>query len=149
MLKSHRRGFRVNSNLSVERAAVNHRGTEGTEDAQRFYFLCAPSVPSVPLWLILPALSSRTEKTCARLASPASRMLLILAMSVLLIFVDGLGVGTRGGHNPLDLLGEEASPLAFFRGEAPHLPHGGVLVRTDAMLGVEGRPQSAAGQTTI
>src|ERR671938_545563 len=38
-------------------------------------------------------------------------------MSVLLIFVDGLGIG--------------------------------VLARTDARLGVEGRPQSASGQTTI
>jgi 2,3-bisphosphoglycerate-independent phosphoglycerate mutase len=76
-------------------------------------------------------------------------MLLILTMSVLLIFVDGLGIGTRGAHNPLDLLGEEASPLAVFQGEEPRLPAGGVLVRTDATLGVEGRPQSASGQTTI
>jgi 2,3-bisphosphoglycerate-independent phosphoglycerate mutase len=76
-------------------------------------------------------------------------MLLILTMSVLLIFVDGLGIGTRGAHNPLDLLGEEASPLAVFQGEEPRLPRGGVLVRTDATLGVEGRPQSASGQTTI
>ena len=76
-------------------------------------------------------------------------MLLILAMPVLLIFVDGLGIGTRGVHNPLDLLGEEASPLAVFQGEEPRLPHGGTLVRTDATLGVEGRPQSASGQTTI
>lgn len=70
-------------------------------------------------------------------------------MSVLLIFVDGLGIGTRGAHNPLDALGEEAGPLAFFEGEEPRLPSGGVLVRTDARLGVEGRPQSASGQTTI
>src|ERR1043165_5573745 len=76
-------------------------------------------------------------------------MLLILAMSVLLIFVDGLGIGTRGLHNPLDLLGEEASPLAVFEDEEPRLPFEGVLVRTDATLGVEGRPQSASGQTTI
>lgn len=76
-------------------------------------------------------------------------MLLILAMSVLLIFVDGLGIGTRGAHNPLDLLGEEASPLAVFQGEEPRLSFDGVLVRTDATLGVEGRPQSASGQTTI
>lgn len=76
-------------------------------------------------------------------------MLLIHAMSVLLIFVDGLGIGTRGPHNPLDLLGEEASPLAVFQDEEPSLPFGGTLVRTDARLGVEGRPQSASGQTTI
>jgi 2,3-bisphosphoglycerate-independent phosphoglycerate mutase len=76
-------------------------------------------------------------------------MLLILWMSVLLIFVDGLGVGTRGAHNPLHLLGDEAAPLAVFEGEEPRLPCGGVLARTDARLGVEGRPQSASGQTTI
>ncbi|MGH9903133.1 MAG: hypothetical protein ACRD68_15105, partial [Pyrinomonadaceae bacterium] len=71
-------------------------------------------------------------------------------MSVLLIFVDGLGIGTRGPHNPLSLLEPEAaSPLAVFRNEEPDLPFDGVLVRTDACLGVEGRPQSASGQTTI
>ena len=69
--------------------------------------------------------------------------------SALLIFVDGLGIGTRGAHNPLALLGAEASPLAAFVGEEPALPFGGVLVPTDACLGVEGRPQSASGQTTI
>lgn len=70
-------------------------------------------------------------------------------MSVLLIFVDGLGIGARCPHNPLDLLGEEAAPLAVFEDEEPRLPFGGVLARTDARLGVEGRPQSASGQTTI
>lgn len=70
-------------------------------------------------------------------------------MSVLLIFVDGLGIGTRGAHNPLEQLGAEAAPLAFFEGEEPSIPFGGVLARTDARLGVEGRPQSASGQTTI
>ncbi|HZB45383.1 MAG TPA: hypothetical protein VE360_09075 [Pyrinomonadaceae bacterium] len=70
-------------------------------------------------------------------------------MSVLLIFVDGLGIGARGPSNPLDRLGCEAAPLAVFEGEEPTLPHGGVLVRTDARLGVGGRPQSASGQTTI
>jgi hypothetical protein len=70
-------------------------------------------------------------------------------MSVLLIFVDGLGIGTRGAHNPLAALGERAAPLAVFADEEPSLPHDGVLVRTDARLGIEGRPQSASGQTTI
>src|SRR5215211_5758369 len=77
------------------------------------------------------------------------QMLLIHFMSVLLIFVDGLGIGTRGPHNPLHLLGDEAAPLAVFEGEEPRLPSGGMLARTDARLGVEGRPQSASGQTTI
>jgi 2,3-bisphosphoglycerate-independent phosphoglycerate mutase len=67
----------------------------------------------------------------------------------LLIFVDGLGIGTRGAHNPLDRLGDAALPLAVFADEEPRLPHDGLLARTDACLGVEGRPQSASGQTTI
>jgi len=71
-------------------------------------------------------------------------------MRTLLIFVDGLGIGTRGAHNPLARLpGDMAAPLAVFDDENPQLPHDGLLVPTDACLGVEGRPQSASGQTTI
>ncbi|HEX8339192.1 MAG TPA: hypothetical protein VF621_20895 [Pyrinomonadaceae bacterium] len=70
-------------------------------------------------------------------------------MPVLLIFVDGLGVGTRGPHNPLHVLGGAAAPLSVFEDEEPDLALGGMLARTDARLGVEGRPQSASGQTTI
>lgn len=69
-------------------------------------------------------------------------------MSVVLFFVDGLGIGARGPHNPLDGL-SAAEPLAIFQDEEPDLIHNGILVRTDAQLGVEGRPQSASGQTTI
>lgn len=69
-------------------------------------------------------------------------------MSVLLFFIDGLGIGTRGAHNPLDGLAE-AAPLAVFQDEEQEIIFDGRLVRTDARLGVEGRPQSASGQTTI
>lgn len=69
-------------------------------------------------------------------------------LSLLLFFIDGLGIGTRGAHNPFDGL-EGASLLAIFQGEAPELPFDGVLAPTDARLGVDGRPQSASGQTTI
>lgn len=69
-------------------------------------------------------------------------------MPVLLFFIDGLGIGTRGPHNPLDKL-EGAEPLAIFQDEEPEVLYDGVLVPTDASLGVEGRPQSASGQTTI
>ncbi|MDT4969805.1 MAG: 2,3-bisphosphoglycerate-independent phosphoglycerate mutase [Acidobacteriota bacterium] len=69
-------------------------------------------------------------------------------MSVVLFFVDGLGIGTRGRHNPLDGL-EDAAPLAIFRDEQPDLPFDGRLARTNACLGIAGRPQSASGQTTI
>jgi 2,3-bisphosphoglycerate-independent phosphoglycerate mutase len=67
---------------------------------------------------------------------------------VLLFFIDGLGIGTRGPHNPFDGL-IDAAPLAIFANETPRIPFGGVLATTDACLGVAGRPQSASGQTTI
>jgi hypothetical protein len=75
-------------------------------------------------------------------------MLFIAFMPVLLFFVDGLGIGARGPFNPLDGL-DDAAPLAVFQGEETEIIHDGLLVRTDARLGVEGRPQSASGQTTI
>jgi 2,3-bisphosphoglycerate-independent phosphoglycerate mutase len=68
--------------------------------------------------------------------------------SVLLFFIDGLGIGTRGPFNPLDNL-PEAAPLAVFQNEKPESLLGGIVVPTDPCLGVEGRPQSASGQTTI
>jgi hypothetical protein len=67
---------------------------------------------------------------------------------LLLFFIDGLGIGTRGAQNPFDGL-FDAAPLAIFENETPLIPFEGVLVKTDARLGVEGRPQSASGQTTI
>ncbi len=67
--------------------------------------------------------------------------------SVFLFFVDGLGIGSRGPSNPFDNL-EDAAPLALFKNEAP-ITLDGVLAPTDACLGIEGRPQSASGQTTI
>lgn len=69
-------------------------------------------------------------------------------MSVLLLFIDGLGIGSRGSFNPLDGL-DDAEPLAVFRDEKLTTIHDGIIVPTDACLGVEGRPQSASGQTTI
>lgn len=69
-------------------------------------------------------------------------------MSVLLFFIDGLGIGSRGPFNPLDGL-EGAAPLAVFRDEKLTTIQDGIVVPTDASLGVDGRPQSASGQTTI
>jgi 2,3-bisphosphoglycerate-independent phosphoglycerate mutase len=69
-------------------------------------------------------------------------------MSVLLFFIDGLGIGSRGPFNPLDGL-TEAEPLAVFQDEEAAMIFDGILVPTDASLGVAGRPQSASGQTTI
>ena len=68
--------------------------------------------------------------------------------SVLLFFIDGLGIGTRGPHNPLDNL-PDATPLAVFQNETPETFLNGIVVETDPRLGIEGRPQSASGQTTI
>src|SRR6185295_744476 len=68
--------------------------------------------------------------------------------SVLLFFIDGLGIGTRGPHNPLDNL-PNAAPLAVFQNEPAESFLEGIVVPTDPRLGVEGRPQSASGQTTI
>src|SRR5438876_1623551 len=75
-------------------------------------------------------------------------MLFIAPVSVLLFFIDGLGIGTRGPHNPFDGL-DDAAPLAIFQDEPAEIPFNGVLAPTDARLGVDGRPQSASGQTTI
>ena len=68
--------------------------------------------------------------------------------SVLLFFIDGLGIGVRGPFNPFDGLADSA-PLAVFQNEPPTPFLDGVIVSTDPRLGVEGRPQSASGQTTI
>jgi 2,3-bisphosphoglycerate-independent phosphoglycerate mutase len=69
-------------------------------------------------------------------------------MSVLLFFIDGLGIGSRGPLNPLDGL-DSAEPLAVFQDESLTTIQDGIIVPTDACLGIEGRPQSASGQTTI
>ena len=71
-------------------------------------------------------------------------------MSVLLFFIDGLGIGSRGTANPFDGLAD-AAPLAIFKDEPTSRTAtlDGIVVPTDACLGVEGRPQSASGQTTI
>ena len=68
-------------------------------------------------------------------------------MSVLLIFIDGVGIGTRGEHNPLDGLDSEF--FSIFRDAEARLPFDGRLAITDARLGIEGLPQSATGQTAI
>src|SRR6185503_233189 len=68
--------------------------------------------------------------------------------SILLFFIDGLGIGARGPQNPFDGLAE-AEPLAQFTDEQFTTINDGVVVPTDAQLGIEGRPQSASGQTTI
>ena len=67
--------------------------------------------------------------------------------SVLLIFIDGLGIGTRGKYNPIEESGSDL--FAIFDGENSELPFNGRFAVTDATLGIQGIPQSATGQTTI
>ena len=68
--------------------------------------------------------------------------------SVILFFIDGLGLGEPDEKNPLFLTGG-IEPLNNFKGDRAALIFDGVLTPTDPRLGVEGRPQSASGQTTI
>ena len=68
--------------------------------------------------------------------------------SVLLFFIDGLGIGKREEPNPL-ASAENVEPLAHFEDEKAEVPFDGILAPTDARLGIEGRPQSASGKTTI
>src|SRR6185295_7818992 len=78
---------------------------------------------------------------------PASPRPRASASSILLIFIDGVGIGTRGADHPLD--GLESEFFSIFQGEDAHLPFDGEIAETDARLGVEGLPQSATGQTAI
>ncbi len=68
--------------------------------------------------------------------------------SVILFFIDGLGLGDPNSHNPLYLV-ENIEPLVNFKNHQTQMIFDGVLVPTDPRLGTEGRPQSASGQTTI
>ncbi len=68
--------------------------------------------------------------------------------SVILFFIDGLGIGHRKPENPLDSV-KNIEPLANFISEEKAIFLDGIIVPTDPRLGIEGRPQSASGQTTI
>jgi 2,3-bisphosphoglycerate-independent phosphoglycerate mutase len=70
-------------------------------------------------------------------------------MKVLLLFVDGLGIGERNpARNPL---AKFPSPfLSIFKDEPlPPLPYDGVIIPTRADMDMPGLPQSATGQTAI
>ncbi len=68
--------------------------------------------------------------------------------SVLFIFIDGLGIGRRNENNPFARI-ENDNVLAHYAGEKPDVIFDGLRIPTDPRLGIEGRPQSASGQTTI
>ncbi|HEY6098635.1 MAG TPA: peptidase, partial [Anaeromyxobacter sp.] len=69
-------------------------------------------------------------------------------MTVLFVFVDGVGAGAPDpDRNPLAR--GEFLLSRFEDGSGAPLPAGGRAVLADATLGVPGRPQSATGQTAI
>lgn len=68
--------------------------------------------------------------------------------SVILFFIDGLGIGKKEDANPFFAI-NGTEPLAHYQNLAQELPFDGVVAPTDPRLGIEGRPQSASGQTTI
>jgi hypothetical protein len=68
--------------------------------------------------------------------------------SVLLFFIDGLGIGLNDENNPLSRI-KNIEPLQNFINETKEIFFDGILKPTDPRLGIEGRPQSASGQTTI
>ncbi len=70
-------------------------------------------------------------------------------MQVLLLFIDGLGIGERDpARNPL---AKFPSPfLSIFKDASlPQLPYDGIAIPTRADMDVPGLPQSATGQTAI
>lgn len=72
------------------------------------------------------------------------------SIRVLLIFVDGLGIGPENpSTNPM--AAQPTKVLKFFIDDehATRVHAGGIVVPTDACLGVDGLPQSATGQTSI
>jgi 2,3-bisphosphoglycerate-independent phosphoglycerate mutase len=68
--------------------------------------------------------------------------------NVILLFIDGLGIGEKEEKNPLAQIAN-IEPLAHFKNFSPPIIYDGEMIPTDPRLGVEGRPQSASGQTTI
>lgn len=69
--------------------------------------------------------------------------------SVLLIFIDGLGIGDKNNSsNPL-AWAKNVEPLNYFQNSKSEVIFQGEVIPTNPRLGIEGRPQSASGQTTI
>jgi 2,3-bisphosphoglycerate-independent phosphoglycerate mutase len=68
--------------------------------------------------------------------------------SVLLIFIDGLGLGRRDSAcNPLARFAPRV--LNCFSDRLGPFPRAGICLPTDVQLGVPGLPQSATGQATL
>lgn len=65
---------------------------------------------------------------------------------MILIFLDGVGIGRSDEKNPFYVAGCRYLP---FYEPLPQLPDGTPIKPIDTMLGVEGLPQSATGQTAL
>ena len=78
---------------------------------------------------------------------------IILKEGVLIVFLDGFGLGTAGAHNPVSV--PKAMPFLCHYLSQPLLAGASLSDRNlllkpiDATLGVEGLPQSATGQATL
>lgn len=71
-------------------------------------------------------------------------------MSVLLVFIDGLGIGEDDPQvNPCANNAFTVLNNVKGSGQTQSLPRGGIMVSLEATLGIEGLPQSATGQTTL
>ncbi len=70
---------------------------------------------------------------------------------LLLFFIDGIGLGLDDGEaNPIrDLFSGVMPGTRLVEQESAQFFKGGVLIPTDAVMGVPGVPQSATGQTSI
>jgi 2,3-bisphosphoglycerate-independent phosphoglycerate mutase len=70
-------------------------------------------------------------------------------MSVLLIFIDGIGIGNNNStYNPFAKLPSKYF-IAFNDNHVRKAPSEGIIISTRADLEVEGLPQSATGQATL
>ncbi len=65
---------------------------------------------------------------------------------MIFIFLDGVGIGKQNDENPF--FAAKCDYLPFFKGNKG-LPNGSPVKEIDALLGVEGLPNSASGQTTL
>jgi len=67
-------------------------------------------------------------------------------MAFVFVFIDGVGIGSANGNNPFVKAGPEILRLW----EGAHIERRGFTLKSiDPLLGVDGLPQSATGQTTI
>ncbi len=72
-----------------------------------------------------------------------------MSVQILMIFIDGIGVGSRDpSTNPFAALPSRIFS-DFLDSPSRKTACGGVALRADASLGVEGLPQSATGQTAL